>query len=714
MDIFRLQPDNSRALIRVNLPAAIGGDPTHNVLIEPNDQIVVYKVDTFTWLRDKFVTVEGAVRVPERYGRAEGQRVADIIIRAGGLNVDAYLELAFLKRRNPDGSPGPIFRVNLRDALAGNPEHNLLLADNDTLQVFTVAEAVFQSERRVEISGAVQRPGTQIRFDGMRVSNLIAAAGGPVVDTFLEYAFLQRENPDGTPGPLVRIDLRQALAGSPEANVVLMDRDRLRVFAEGEAQVRTDEAVEIAGAVQRPGPYRRGENLTVRTLIEQAGGLQPNAYVEKAFLQRTLPNGLLGPLVVIDLKAALAGDSSADLPLQDKDKLNIYTLSQAQVLPDQTVTISGAVQRGGAYAASTNLTLADLIALAGGIQPDFSGNVEIGEANMQVGAPIQRVRIEGGQGAWRIPDVQIPPGAMVSLSRRSDIIAKPMMITITGAVAEPGVFLISDRSVPFSEILKRAGGPEPNAFLLGAQFVRKADLLMQPNQRTISPGIVELLQKLNETEYRKAEALLELDRLRIGLGGGVTQLPAVIPGLGATGATGGSEPPAEGTAQAIANAGDTGVQRARPFIPGELQPINGNLNVRLDRAWSRPGSREDIELVDGDVIYIPKKPVNVVVAGAVFAPQALLFEPGLSVEQYVDRAGGLTADADTDAVLIIRANGQVDRFRRGLRVELGDYILVPTKVQAIRFKEAGGDIGQVVNAVTSAGITIGILRSLFN
>lgn len=83
----------------------------------------------------------------------------------------------------------------------------------------------------------------------------------------------------------------------------------------------------------------------------------------------------------------------------------------------------------------------------------------------------------------------------------------------------------------------------------------------------------------------------------------------------------------------------------------------------------------DIRLQDGDVITIPESTDSVLLSGEVTIPQAMVYTPGMSAEDYIQQAGGYTPRADEDQVLVVHRNGAV--IRAGdTKVRAGDEILV--------------------------------------
>lgn len=87
----------------------------------------------------------------------------------------------------------------------------------------------------------------------------------------------------------------------------------------------------------------------------------------------------------------------------------------------------------------------------------------------------------------------------------------------------------------------------------------------------------------------------------------------------------------------------------------------------------------DIRLQDGDVITIPEISDSILVSGEIVVPQAAVYNPGMSVRDYIEAAGGFTQRADDDHILVARQNGAVVNARN-ITLRPGDEILVMPKV----------------------------------
>ena len=104
----------------------------------------------------------------------------------------------------------------------------------------------------------------------------------------------------------------------------------------------------------------------------------------------------------------------------------------------------------------------------------------------------------------------------------------------------------------------------------------------------------------------------------------------------------------------------------------------GRIVIHLDQPEYLTGSPNDVVLMDGDKLEVSKKPATVLVMGSVRNPTAVLHWDDGDVQYYLNRAGGMTPDADENQIYVIRADGSaVASFMKLRDVEAGDGIIVP-------------------------------------
>ena len=96
---------------------------------------------------------------------------------------------------------------------------------------------------------------------------------------------------------------------------------------------------------------------------------------------------------------------------------------------------------------------------------------------------------------------------------------------------------------------------------------------------------------------------------------------------------------------------------------------------------SRRGQVSDLWLEDGDVLVIPQKSNVVMVTGEVMLPKAVAYENGMTLDDYLAAAGGVSARANEKQILVAKQNGEVG-LADSLGIEPGDRIIVLSKVDA--------------------------------
>ena len=116
------------------------------------------------------------------------------------------------------------------------------------------------------------------------------------------------------------------------------------------------------------------------------------------------------------------------------------------------------------------------------------------------------------------------------------------------------------------------------------------------------------------------------------------------------------------------------------------------------------GRFSDVRLEDGDVVRLPQVTNFVLVSGEVRIPQALVFEPGLAFEDYIERVGGLSDRADESQFLLVRRSGEVVTGRR-LEVRAGDELIVLPEIPRKDLQFAA-TISQIVFQIALSAATV--------
>ena len=204
------------------------------------------------------VQILGHVKRPMFYELTKEENMKTLLEYAGGFMGDAYKKAVRVVRKT--GRELQIYNVDEADYAS------FRMDDGD---VVTVDAVLKRYENRVEIRGAVYRPGLyQMDGSANTVKSLLAKAEGVRGDAFLNRAILDREKPDLT-HEMIQVDLRGLLNGTV-ADIPLVKNDIL--YIPSIHDIQEEQTVTIHGEVANPGTFLYSENMTVEDLVLQAGG----------------------------------------------------------------------------------------------------------------------------------------------------------------------------------------------------------------------------------------------------------------------------------------------------------------------------------------------------------------------------------------------------------------------------------------------------------
>lgn len=284
-DVIRLDKDRkTTTIIPINLGKALIKDPEHNIELASLDKIVVYSKWDVKFYPEMKVTIRGAVQKPGDYVRSEGMRLKDLLIKSGGLLPDTFMERADIIRYNFEKGTYHLAPVQLSALSSGDSAENILLADNDILRIYSLKEASYIPSHEVEIVGNVQRPATYTRSEGMRLKDLLRAAGGALPGSSDEIVISKARYYDEA--KLIRVKLDLLEKGDESQNVLMDDQDIVMVRSDSDFFMKP-QWILISGEVKYPGSYpMMSKNYRLSELIRQAGGLTKAANPKGAVFLR--------------------------------------------------------------------------------------------------------------------------------------------------------------------------------------------------------------------------------------------------------------------------------------------------------------------------------------------------------------------------------------------------------------------------------------------
>ena len=544
------------------------------------------------------VNIMGEVRAPGTYHLSAFANVFYALYRAGGPSSLGTLRNIKVYRNGRLVTIVDLYEFILNGRLAGN----INLQDNDVIQVPTY-------ECLVGITGSVKRPMFYEMRKNESVATLLKYAGGFTGDAHKTSVNLVRQT-----GERYQV---YTIGEFDMSTFKLEDNDAITV--DGMIN-RFENMVEIKGAIFRPGQFQLGGNVTsVRGLIEAAGGLTEDAYQEHAVLHRLKADRSL-EILPVDVQGIMGG-TVADIPLKNEDVLFIMT--QEDLRQERTLTISGQVMSPGTYEYADNVTIEDLIVMAGGLRDQASlMRVEVSRvlrdkyATKKTNQYAQKFHFDLKNGLFIDQDRKflLEPYDHVTIYA-SPVFNQSKMVTVRGEVHWEGTVAMEQRNTHLSDIIEMAGGITEQAYLRGATLMRK----MSEEERTRMQATMKAVQNLlhekgDSVTYEK----LDLDN-------------------------------------------------------------NYPVYIDLEQAMKKPGCDADILMREGDQIFIPEYNPIVRVSGEVMFPNSMFYESGKNYKYYVNQAGGFGNRAKKSKAFIVYQNGKASLVKDGAKPEPGCEIVIPSK-----------------------------------
>ena len=499
---------------------------------------------------------------------------------------------------------------------------------------------------QVRLSGHVLLPQVRSRSAAGTVRRLIGDQRQIRPDPYLRYAAVVRVDPATRLKRIEAFDLGHVLAGRHD--LPLADEDEVVILS------RSDVAWLSGPVVQRVvrGETPEGECLALsRIAVLVAGG--PERYTHAR-----------------SLGTIESGPGGCPEVFRDHPDLAAAAL-------EASVLLLGEVQRPGLYPVAGDVTLADLLAVAGGVSETADlRNVELSRVLAVAGsttAPIERLALDIS--SRNFAAVRINPRDSVRFARL--FIDRDLgPVRLAGEFVRPGLYEIR-RGERLSDLILRAGGLTREAYPYGAVFTR------------------ESVRARQQEGFERAARDLEINLLQVAAGQSLSAPP---------GRSGIDLGDAIRAGRELAAALRGAKAAGRMVI--EANPVV--LAARPDL---------DILLEPGDLLVVPKRPNDVSVVGAVLNPGALQFRSGLRAADYVAMAGGPQRFADLARAFIVLPNGTTRpaaigswRWSPGPEpIPPGSMVVVPQDPSPFETWGFIRDLGQVLSQLTISAAALAVI-----
>ena len=358
-------------------------------------------------------------------------------------------------------------------------------------------------ENAVVIKGEINRPGIYELKSDETLKDLLNIAGQLKVTAYLKRAQVDRIVPFelrsqyGMDRMVSDINLEDILES--KKSFPTQDGDIIQIFS---VLNMRQNVLLIEGAVVRPGAYEIGDGLTLSDLIIKADSLLGDAYLERVDVIRTKPDHSQ-KLIKLNLEKALRGDSNHDLFLQSQDYIKVY--STKEMISETFVSIIGHVSSPGKYILRENMTLYDLIFMAGGlIDKEFIKKTYLKRAELiRVKDEINNREIipfnlDSVLNKKSISNILLKPNDAIRIYSVKEIEGVAREVRISGDVKFPGVYELIGDSMSLYDLLFKAGGFEDDIYRQKI-FMKRADLIRYNDdlihQKVIPFNLVKVLEK---------------------------------------------------------------------------------------------------------------------------------------------------------------------------------------------------------------------------
>ena len=506
---------------------------------------------------------------------------------------------------------------------------------------------------QVSVSGSVRRPAKYELLGNESLSEVLSFAGGLDERGVASDINLERLDEDFYP-------TFKSLNLVLDKDFNIRGGDLLRVNS---AVSNIRNKISVVGAIEKTGDYEWKEGLTLNDLITDRLDFSSDIDLQYGLIERKSDNE---KIICVSFIPSEIFQGEA-IPLFPRDKVYFFSKASRQEILESLISdlrlqaksgeyaklvrITGPVHFPGEYPYTESMSVQDLIRAGGGSK----------DSAFLLDAEITRIIVDSEHIA-SVKHIRVDQKALTDNNvtklfklRPYDVLSiKPIplwregeFIELSGEFRFPGTYSIKTGET-LSEVIERAGGLNARAFPKGAIFSRQNLRVKEEEQK---------------------------DRL-------IAQLEADLANatLSATDSVEAAQ------AKSAANAMLTRLRNTES--QGRLVIDLGK--ILNDNTYSR------IIVNSGDQLFIPQIPYSVSVSGEVQFPTSHLHEDGLELDDYLNRSGGFTQNADKERTFVVKANGSVlnkggnawfGKSNSVKQIDPGDVIVIPIDVKQTRFLE---------------------------
>jgi len=567
------------------------------------------------------VNVIGEVKAPGTYSLSALSTILHALYASGGPTKDGTFRKIKLIRNGEEVNFFDIYKY----LIDGSQEGNKTLQDQDVIIVSPYIS-------RIRVSGALKRTGIYEILPEESLNDLITYASGFTSKAYKDKIRLERISEDRK--VLKEISFKEV------RNENLKDGDVITI---DDIIDKIINKIEIEGAVYRPGVYQFSEGLTLKEFIKRASGLTEEAFLERGIITRKV-DGVTNTAIPFSVSEVVNGNTTVNLQVNDK----VQIFNARNFKEEGRLYIDGAVNNGNDFPFVENMSIQDLVVLAGGFSKGANREVidifrHVIDDNFETLSESFKVSVGASLNLEDGTPFILEPNDRISV-RWLKGFSEQKRVFVDGEANFPGAYSISSKNERISDLIDRAGGLSPYAFVEGGVLIRK-----NPYYREDSDAINATLENSN----------------------------------------------LEGNKNRLDNQSEFSV----------------GINLKEILEEGGEDSKSNLVLESGDRIFIPSIQETIKVEGRVLLPSLIKYEDRLSLRDYIDKSGGFADRAKRSKTYVVHPNGDVATtstflfFKNYPKIRPGSVVIVPVKPEAkspVTLQEGLG----VVTGLSTIGLLI--------
>lgn len=539
---------------------------------------------------------------------------------------------------------------------------------------------------QVFVVGQAKRPGVYTVSSLSTLINTLFMSGGPSPNGSMRHIQLKRA------GKIVtELDVYELLVkGDKSKDVALLSGDVIYIPPIGHLAA-------ISGSVKTPAIYELKDGKTsLSSLLELSGGLTTTAAGQKVLLER------IADRTVRKVEEFQLDNQGLTRLVRDGDLVQVFSIDARF---DNAVTLRGSVASPGRYPWKDGMRVSDLIpSMDALIAPEYWARQNNAFRAETAGEDALRIQIKRNQNEinWDYALVErlnrnemstallpfslgkaiggkdaesnllLQPGDVITIFSKEDMqgpsAKQSAYVRLEGEFNRAGVY----KTLPgetLRQLVARVGGLTPQAYLFGSELTREATRQMQ--QKRLDEIVDRMELEVQRTAGRIAATALSKE-------------------------------------DADASKAQAASQTA---LIAKMRQVKATGRIVMEMPEQNPQLKDlpDIVLEDGDRLFVPAPASTVSVMGTVYNQNAFLYRRGLSVGDYLGKAGGPTRDGEKNDVYLVRADGVVFSNRQGgsmfgglgfgsfsgREAMPGDTIVVPEKLERFNLTKELKDWTQI-------------------